>query len=676
MLHIIRYLLFIYTIFIFTNVMALESDWDAQSESRVRLIFSSDKNNNQSEIFLGLEYQLEEGWKTYWQSPGDGGFPQDISWKNSKNIESLEILWPTPIQFEILGFQSIGYKDKVIFPLKLKLEDINKITNIILDVNYLVCKDICIPGNAFLKLNISPGLGNLTDHSFALEKTISELPQQNLKLSFLEKADINYYNNKNLVSIELEGTTKYFFDNPKVFLHTKYGLPVSTPNIKLSSDLKVFKAKFIFEKNLIKDKKFLTQFIINDQNQSFLIKNESEVKYQKNLFNNNYIMIILIAFFGGLILNAMPCVLPILSIKLLSVIKNIEDKSSIRRSFITTSAGIITSFVCLAASLIFVRHIGYNISWGIQFQQPIFLIFISLILILFSFNMFGFYEISIPTFINKKLFSNSNHNFYIQNFFNGFFATLMATPCSAPFVGTALTFAFTQSSIMMLLIFISMGLGMSLPYFLLAFFPQLLKFFPKPGKWMIYLKYFLGILLLATLIWVGNILLSHFNYYFIFFSLIIIIIALFSNYFFIYKKTINFILIICLFILPNFSFFQSNYIKEDINWFDFNKIDIKELVANGSIVFVDVTADWCATCQFNKINVLKNKQITENFLKFKVVKVKADWTKPNKKIENFLQDNNKFGIPLNIIYDKKNPDGIILSELLSVNEIIDILNKL
>ena len=130
------------------------------------------------------------------------------------------------------------------------------------------------------------------------------------------------------------------------------------------------------------------------------------------------------------------------------------------------------------------------------------------------------------------------------------------------------------------------------------------------------------------------------------------------------------------FSLPNFSFFLSNYSKTDLDWLDFNSVNIENLIKEDNIVFIDVTADWCATCQFNKINVLNSPLVKEAFLDFNVIKIKADWTKPNKKIQKFLQDNKKFGIPYNVIYDRNNINGIELSELLSVNEVLQILNKL
>ena len=171
MLQLYRSLFFIFIIFFFTKVIALETDWSFGHESQARLISPLTHNNNQSEIYLGIEYKLQDGWKTYWKSPGDGGFPQEVNWENSKNINSLELLWPTPSHFEILGLTSAGYSNKVIFPLKIKLDNIDKDSLVALKIIYLVCKDICIPGEADLEILIPSGKGTPTIHSFNIEKS-------------------------------------------------------------------------------------------------------------------------------------------------------------------------------------------------------------------------------------------------------------------------------------------------------------------------------------------------------------------------------------------------------------------------------------------------------------------------------------------------------------------------
>ena len=678
MLQLIKNLFFILVIFSFTPVWALQSDWSSGTESQVRLISPTTHNDGSKNIYVGLEYQLQEGWKTYWQSPGDGGFPQEIIWKNSTNIKSLEISWPTPEQFEILGLQSVGYNNHVIFPLQLTLEDFSQPTSVVLDVTYLTCKDICIPGSAHLKLFIPVGKGSLTAHSYNIEKSLSQLPERNLQISFLKNIDIQAYTNEKNVSFVVKAEAKEIFENPKVFLHTDFGLPVIEPIISLSTNSKNLEAIFNFNKELINIKQFDTQFLITDHNRSFLFT--APIKLETSNFSKypipSLFSIIMIALMGGLILNGMPCVLPVLSIKLLSMLQRIERPSSIRKSFMVTSLGIVFSFGLLAFFTVLLRHLGVSVGWGMQFQQPIFLMIIAFILAFFSINLFGLFEIPIPRFMNIGIINQLQENNFTRDFFNGFFATLMATPCSAPFVGTALTFAFTQSSMVMIIIFVAMGFGMALPYLLVSLFPQLIKFFPQPGPWMKYLKYFLGCLLLATLVWIGNVLLNHFNYYFITVSIILLVSYMLLIYLFKHKTFIFIVTSVVFFSLPNFAVFKSVNLKDDPEWLDLTTINLKQLISQNDIVFVDITADWCATCQFNKINVLQKKSIQDLFSNNNVVKVRGDWTKPNSAIESFLQQYQRFGIPFNVVYSKNNPQEIILSELLSEKKILKAFNTL
>jgi len=637
MLHIFKYLFVFLSFFYFTQSLALESAWSNGIESQVRLLSPLTHNNNQNKMYIGLEYKLEQGWKTYWQSPGEGGFPQEISWDLSENIKDLEILWPLPQYFEILGFTSVGYINEIVFPLKIKIKDINKKTLIILDINYLTCKDICIPGNARLKLTIPPGEGKVTEHYFTIQKGISAVPKPSLEYAGLKSIETKAFEDKDNISIIVSAESKNVIRNPNFFLHSEFGLPVVKPEIQYSPNLKKISAKFDFDKINISKNNFVLNIIF--QNNNYFFEHIGNVTIEKfseiSFLNNSIIYILIISLIGGIILNAMPCVLPVLSIKILTVLKQSNDKLLIRRSFIVTSLGIIFSFALLAFVLISLRYFGVNIVWGMQFQQPVFLVIIATILFLFSLNLFGFFEFKTPTFVlNSTMIRNLNKNSYSSDFFNGFFATVLATPCSAPFVGTAITAAFTQSSYTMIGIFIFMGIGMAAPYLLVSIYPGMTKIFPKPGAWTQYIKYFLGILLLGTFIWIVSILMSH------------------------------------------YTFFSTNNLKEDSKWIDITTVDLEDLKHNNSIIFVDITADWCATCQFNKINVINSPIIVETFKKNNVIKLRGDWTKSNNNIENFLQQHNRFGIPLNVMYSKSYPEGIVLSELLSKKEIIDTLEMI
>ena len=656
---------------------SLSSDWAISEKSKVRLISPMTASNNNNQLILALEYELEEEWKTYWKSPGGGGFPQKIIWNNSSNVKDIKILWPEPIEFEILGLKSIGYKDKVIFPLIVDLEDNQKQTNLNLNINYLVCKDVCIPGNADIFLNLPSGDGDYTDYFFEIEKNLSTTLNNNIDFTPISNFTIKATENSNNVIFDIEISTNSFFDDPKIFIHTPFGLPVVEPINNYSLDFQKLNTSLYYSADQFNEKKFPIEIFFYDNNHSFKVKKNVEIEnVDKNIFiNTSLIYLLLISLLGGFILNLMPCVFPVLSLKLLSVI-NTEDKK-IKSSFFITVLGIITSFLILGAFFAILKEINISISWGMQFQEPYFLMFILIIISMFFLNTLGLFQINLPSFLHSSNILSSGNNFYTKNFFNGFFATLLATPCSAPYLGTAVTAAFTQSTTYLFLIFFFMGIGMSLPYLVIAFFPSLISFLPRSGKWMIYFKYFLSILLLITIAWLLNILNNYFNYYFIIsFTILLITISAILR-FRIYQLPLIISLTILFFLTPLLNSFQKineeNY--KNNKWLDFNSRSIPEIISKNEVVFLDITADWCITCKFNKVNVLNSEIVSEFFDTQEVTLIKADWTQPNEKITKFLKKYNKFGIPFNAFYSSKFPDGIVMNEILTEKQIFETYNK-
>ena len=661
--------------FYFNTSFALSSEWAVGETSKLRLISPYSQNSSKN-ITIGLEYQMQPGWKTYWKSPGDGGFAQNISWENSSNISDVKILWPTPIKFEILGLTSLGYQDNVTFPLEIEIENEFQDINLDLHVNYLICKEICIPGDARIFLDIPAGEKKINDNYFDVEQALSKLPEKDFSRTYLKNINANVLEGENLSTIRLQIESEKIFFNPEIFLHTPFGLPVVQHTISYSANNKLITAEFDFNKKLISEDSFPLEVVLKDVNHNF--EHLLSAQITKDISNsqmNTFIFYILISLLAGLILNVMPCVFPILSIKLMSVFT--VDQGTARVSFLTVALGIVSSFFLLGICFLVLQYFNFSIAWGMQFQKPYFLIFITLIIFLFMMNMFGQFQINLPQNFSNIAFAGLGNKSFFKDFFNGFFATLMATPCSAPFVGTAITAAFTQNYITGMSIFLFMGIGMASPYLLIALFPKLVNFLPKPGIWMIYVKYFLGLLLLATVVWLSNILLNFFNIYFLVISLFVLLVITYRKKFPLFKNTITITSIIFIFFSTSLQIFQQHSLNaEEKDWVSFFTVDIDQLVAQDKIIFLDITADWCATCQFNKINVLNSDNIIKQFKENNITLIRADWTKPNERVNLFLEKYDRFGIPFNAFFSKKFPDGILLSELLSEKEIVNAINKI
>jgi suppressor for copper-sensitivity B len=407
-------------------------------------------------------------------------------------------------------------------------------------------------------------------------------------------------------------------------------------------------------------------------------------KPQKN-YGLTLISAILLAIFGGAILNIMPCVLPILSIKLISLIKHSGGEiSKIKLSFLSTIAGILSCFVVFACLAFIIKFTGNELGWGLQFQNPNFLIFLITVLMLFIGNLVGVFNVNfnqfLATFLNKKILAfEEKHKIFLPNFFSGILAVLLATPCSAPFLGAAISFALIQNFFIIFIIFLSIGIGFALPYILLFFAPRLVYLLPKPGMWMVQIKQLMAGLLAATVIWLIYVLSHNIGALPAFLAGIFALTILYcfkikSDFF----KFFAFIAAISLTFTAPLTLQKQQEIKAekyDRIWKQFDEIELNKLVAQGKTVVVDITADWCLTCKFNKIRILSDAEIMEKLKGDNIVAMRGDMTKPNEEILNFLHKNGRFAIPFNAVYGPSAKTGLLTSELLSKEELLKLIDQ-
>jgi len=356
----------------------------------------------------------------------------------------------------------------------------------------------------------------------------------------------------------------------------------------------------------------------------------------------------------------------------------------VRKNFFANALGIIISFLIIGIILSLLKLAGSTVGWGIQFQHPWFIVGLCIIIVVFSLNIFGIFEIRSPEWVNRRtglnLSSQNSQENFSANFFNGAFATLLATPCSAPFLGTAVGFALAGETWEILLIFIALGIGMALPYLVFCVFPALARKMPKPGNWMQIVKKILGLVLIATALWLLNILASQHSpmiSILVFLSLVLLsIVLILRNKI---GKLSGIIYILILIIGPMSSPYilekseKINEVKQNTIWKKFIVKDIEKLIFEEKTILIDITADWCITCQVNKIGVLDSDEI-QNYIKDnKIVALRGDWTNQDSQITNYLQKFGRYGIPFNAVYGPKIPNGIALPELLTKESVIKLL---
>lgn len=389
-----------------------------------------------------------------------------------------------------------------------------------------------------------------------------------------------------------------------------------------------------------------------------------------------YLLLVGFAILGGFVLNFMPCVLPVLSLKILSFMK--DDNIDHKMASALTIIGIFTCFWALAGVMIILKYSGRQFGLGVNFQVPEFIIILTLIITFFislSLGRVNFLMSNVGDVFNRVHFNNR----YLEHYFSGIIATILSTPCNAPFIGSALAFAFATSDHMVILMFSSIALGFSAPYIVFILFPGILKFLPKPGLWMEQFKKFLAILLIGTVVWLLWVLSSQIGdraTLGLFFLLLLFKFCVEDNSGVLKSRFLKvfvvLIIIVASLILPQYAHKEDveHNIRLDNVWKKFEKDKISQLISAGNIVFVDITADWCVTCKFNKIMTLDRKRTLDLFQRKNIIAMRGDFTSQDNEIYDFLTYYSSVGIPFYIIYGPAKPEGLILPVIIKYNDIV------
>jgi thiol:disulfide interchange protein len=400
---------------------------------------------------------------------------------------------------------------------------------------------------------------------------------------------------------------------------------------------------------------------------------------------------LLFGFIGGFILNLMPCVLPVISLKIFGFIQQAgQSRQKILRSGIAFATGIFAWFITLALLLIALKGAGRDVTWGgFQFTNAYFVLVLSVIVLVFALNLFGVFEISLSQSMTRSLLSTTERKDLLGSFFQGVFATVLATPCTAPFLGTALGFAFTQSPVIILAMFIAIAAGMSAPYLLLSAQPAWLRFLPKPGPWMLHVKQFMGFLLLATLLFLLYVLGAQRGLegaiWASCFLLVISVVCWMKGAFVVptasaAKRSVVLVLALLLILGSGVYFIGNKFHSATIasadsrlrgDWQAFTPERLQAELEQGRLVFVDFTAAWCLTCKFNEASVLESAEVRDAFQRHGIVKLKADWTNGDPVITKLLQHFGRPGVPLYVLYPGKNEEPIVFPELLTKGMLLD-----
>jgi thiol:disulfide interchange protein DsbD len=644
---------------------------------------------------VGLLLRMAPGWHTYWKFSGDAGLPTELNWKLPPGWKVGEIQWPIPLKTIDPGdIETYGYENEILLMQEItppsKLDDSS--AKLSTEANWLVCEKICIPGSATLQLDLPVASTSQPANTDVFTRYRRLLPQ-NSPGPDVARADWSRVGSDLRLKITGETLAKYpavdFFPLPQQ--ETIVGHPAVQSR---SNNEIVFRIPL---ESAPKDLSSMAGLVVfaqqpnSDDRAAWQIGSAPGVSTTGTAPARGILTFLLFGFLGGFILNLMPCVLPVISLKIFGFVQQAgQSRQKIFRSGIAFAIGIFAWFIALAVLLIALKGAGRDVTWGgFQFTNPYFVLVLSVIVLVFALNLFGVFEVSLPQSVSRSLLSTSDRKDLLGSFFQGVFATVLATPCTAPFLGTALGFAFTQSAAIILAMFVAIAAGMSAPYLLLSAQPAWLRFLPRPGPWMVHVKQFMGFLLLATLLFLlyvlgaergleGAIWASCF--------LLVISVACWMKGAFVVptasamKRTIVFALMLVLLIGSGVYFIGDKFHSAKIasadsqihgDWHPFTPERLQTELDQGRTVFVDFTAAWCLTCKFNEASVLEARDVREAFQRHGIVKLKADWTNGDPVITKLLQHFGRPGVPLYVLYPGKNEEPIVFPEVLTKSMVLD-----
>ncbi len=675
---------------------AARSSWASQELLpgefvNARLIASAEGVGDLETIPAGLHIRLPEGWKTYWRSPGEAGLPPAVDWTGSRNAD-VRFDWPAPHRFTLFGIDTFGYDDEVVFPLAVTPREIGQPVSLAGRLDLLVCSDICVPAQFDLSLELPAGSANVDPRiANLIDRFASIVPEDGVAAGL--SIDGVTATDALAESLVVRATAREPFVNPDLFVEAGIGFSFAAPNITFEQDGRRLRAEIPLlvapgEAAALTELPITVTLIDGGRTLEWSGTTSAELAGGNAPTDAaGFAVILLLAVLGGFILNLMPCVLPVLSLKLVSVLGHGGGSPrAVRMGFLATAAGIVASFMVLAGVATAAKLAGGAVGWGIQFQQPVFLIAMIVIITAFACNLLGFFEILLPSAAGDAALKAGDGNNLAGHFGTGAFATLLATPCSAPFLGTAVGFALSRGPLEIFAVFLALGIGLALPYLAVAAAPRLATMLPRPGPWIITMKRVLSGALIATALWLLSVLLVQSG---AIAAALIGLLMLGMGFSLWRRKALTgdarlaggiaaVVLAIAAFLAPlPFDAAQSGPSDPavEMDWVVFDRSAIGGLVAGGQVVFVDVTADWCLTCQANKQLVLQRGAVAERLGAEDVVPMQADWTLPDDAIANFLASYGRYGIPFYVVYGPGAPDGLILPELLSSDIVLDAVEQ-
>lgn len=659
-------------------------EWLEGDHLRIQWLAPESFANNAQSKTIGVYFQLDPEWHVYWRNPGDSGTAPRFSWQG-ENFHVGETQWPYPHRIPVAHLTNLGYSEEVAYLFQLDFEPaIGDQLNVTLDLEWLVCKEECIPGFGSLTLT-RPVAGELDQWETGAENILREfkarIPQSSKHSPWRIHRVALSADNAN-ITVNLQTSEKANVSMPQIYPLDGNFITAAAPKIVRTQE--GFEARFNTMQGL--DMPAETGFVVVDKQQAWEFPNiKIEMPVASETRSNtaqdtsfSLVVLLLLAFVGGVILNLMPCVFPVLSIKLFSLIKSSGQGASVDRvkEGLLYAAGVLATFFILGAIFLGLRAGGLAIGWGFQLQNPFIVLGLALLFWMMALSFVGAFEFG-HALVNLAGKSGSS-----SSFATGVLAVFVAAPCTGPFMGAALGASAILPPLEAMTIFLGLGAGLAAPFLLLAISPRLSSFLPKPGPWMESLRQFLAFPLFATvlwLLWVLNYLVDG-QVWLLGASLLLGItfaIWLGRSHKFALRLSAWIIGLLALFVvigeLNSAMKIATNSVSDSHSeWQAYDAEKISTARANGTAVFIDFTAAWCITCQVNKKLVLDTDSASTLFKQNNVLRIRADWTRYDARITQALAAVGRNSVPVYIFYPAGGGDPQLLPQILT----LDILQEL
>ncbi len=687
---------------------------------------------------VGVLLTMDPGWHTYWKNGGDAGLPTRIRWDLPPGFTAGEIQWPVPEKhLESGDLLTYGYSRETMLlapitpPTALRT---GSTATLKASVHWLECEHLCVPGNADVRLDLPVSQNDPAASHAALFERYRGLVPGPLGASSGVALRTETISDTLRLHLSVEpsrtfssGVVPDFYPDPPAELTVGRVRAAASPReavlaVPLHAAQRLtggvtLRGVIVYqldngspdasEVEIPLPAGFIASFSAPGDSAVGLLDQRFDIAGAQDS-GRSLALYLVFGLIGGLLLNIMPCVLPVIALKIFGLVRMAGDHPErVKRMGWSFASGIVASFLILGLVVIVLKFAGQQVGWGFQFQEPLFVVAMSAVVFAFGLSLFGVFELRLPGSAvaglgNVLAKQSEGGGGYGASFTEGIFATLLATPCTAPFLGTALGFAFAQPPGVILLVFLSVAIGMALPYLVLTARPAWLKYLPAPGGWMVAAKEVMGFLMMATLIWLLYILGRQLGMEAVIWAAAFLLTVgvacwLIGKFATLTASRVQSWSIwgsaaaiviggYLLFLAPVIdagqsvagaaSTVQHQNSAEGIAWKPFSLEGLEADLKENKPVFIDFTADWCLTCKVNEKTVMSVPSVIQKFQQLQVTAVRADWTNRNPDITRLMAKFGRSGVPLYVIFPPGKPNApIVLPEVITSGIVTEALDR-